>query len=323
MNLHLRNRFAAFLSVAAVLTFAVPQGARAESVLLGVGDSFAFGYTTQINPLASNGDQGYIAPFADSLTALNGGVRPTVQNFAIPGETSNSFYSGVTADPYLAVYPYPAGLVDAPLRDALLNTNYSDSAAKQRDATLATIAADHALGKTVDNIVVQIGGNDLLELLLQDSFLNLAFSPNPADQLQASLIVNAQFTKLQTNYGTLLGTLRVAAPEAHIFTIGYENSFRGLPGGDFTDQLTLNANTLIQGVSAAFGARYVDIYTPFFGREDILTYSHIEQNNPHPTAAGYAVIATTLQAAAAPEPATLALFALALPVAIIARRRRA
>lgn len=321
MKFRFRSLVAASAGVALLL---IPCAtASADSVFLTIGDSFAWGQTTQINPLPSDGDQGYVRPFADALAAARGGVRPTVVNLAIVGESTNSFFSGVTADPFPAVYPYPAGLVDAPLRDALLNTHYTSASVKQRDAAIAAIAASHAVGDTVDNIVVQIGGNDLLELLIQQPFLDLALNPDPVAQQQVNALLTAQFGNLQTNYATLLGTLRAAAPEARVFTIGYENSFRGLPFGDFTDGLTLNANAVIQGVSQAFGAKYVDIYTPFFGREAELTYSRIEENNPHPTAAGYAVIAQTLQGAAAPEPSSVALLALVLPIAVVVARRRA
>jgi len=61
--------------------------ASADWVYLTLGDSSAYGETNRTqNP--SNGDRGYERPFADYLATQNAGVRPTVLNLAINGETS-------------------------------------------------------------------------------------------------------------------------------------------------------------------------------------------------------------------------------------------
>ena len=47
-----------------------------------------------LNPtVVSYGDQGFVKPFADFLGQVNG-ARPTVDNIAISGETTTSFFTG-------------------------------------------------------------------------------------------------------------------------------------------------------------------------------------------------------------------------------------
>ena len=325
-----RNRALAVLAFSALLLSAAPRSSFAageNSVLLALGDSFAYGFTTDAEAMAigpTNGDQGYVKPFADFLATTNGGIRPSLTNLAIPGESSTSFLTGLSAVAYPDVYPYTSALQEAPRRFPLLNVNYPPSAAPsyattpQKDAALAAIAAAHGAGKSVDNIVLQVGGNDLLGLLLQPTFLGL-----PAQQQQD--LFTAQFGVLQTDYINILGSVRAAAPEAQIFTLGYPNSFRQTPFGGITETLTVNANAIIQGVSQSIGANYVDIYTPFKDKELLLTHEGDGDFNPHPNEAGYAVIAGELRsarlAASAPEPTSVALCVLALPLAALRRRR--
>src|SRR4051812_12723882 len=79
---------------AALLAALAPSPAAAGPILLVVGDSSAFGETDRSRD-PSNGDRGYVAPFADYLGAARyGGQRPAVLNLAIDGETSSSYSSG-------------------------------------------------------------------------------------------------------------------------------------------------------------------------------------------------------------------------------------
>jgi len=68
------------------------SAANADPIYLALGDSSAFGETNRTqNP--SNGDRGYVRPFADYLGSVYG-TRPTVVNLAINGETSGSYFAG-------------------------------------------------------------------------------------------------------------------------------------------------------------------------------------------------------------------------------------
>lgn len=329
---HTRVALATFALAALLMAGQQPASAADNSTLLVMGDSFAYGFTTQQDAIAmgpTNGDMGYVKPFADYLGTQNGGVRPTVLNYAIPGESSTSFMTGLSGVPFPDVYPYTSTLSEAPARFPLLNNNYAPSTAPQyqtipqMDAALAAIASAHAAGQSVDNIVLQIGGNDFLGILFQPAFQSLTTA-------QQEGLLLAQFGKLQDDYNNILGSIKAVAPEARIFTLGYPNSFRQTPGiGDKTDFLVTNVNSLVEDISGDYGANYVDIYTPFTGHELEWTHEGDGGMNPHPNADGYAVIANQLRisavATAAPEPGSFSLLALALPTAVgmvLIRRRR-
>ena len=84
---------------AGVLTLFLASLCRADSMetYLALGDSIAFG-VTDVTPI-SFGDQGYVRLYADFLATQGGGLRPRVINLAIPGETSSSFFTAVSASP--------------------------------------------------------------------------------------------------------------------------------------------------------------------------------------------------------------------------------
>ena len=86
------NRCAAFALL--VILFAAPAMAGPIETYLALGDSIAFGQTNIIP--VSLGDQGYVTLYADFLAKQNAGVRPNVVNLAFPGETSTSFFTGVS-----------------------------------------------------------------------------------------------------------------------------------------------------------------------------------------------------------------------------------
>ncbi|GAB4458232.1 MAG: hypothetical protein OHK0029_19230 [Armatimonadaceae bacterium] len=313
MNMRVGSRylgaFAAFLSVTAP---AFAQGKH----YIALGDSYPLGYTTSAAP-PTNGDTGYVGLYADFLATLNNGIRPTLVNTSVSGDTTTSFTTGTTS----LITDTPANLFDAPLRDQARNTNYSVAPTPQLN--FFNDAVDNILnnGGTVDYITLQIGGNDFIGLLAQDNFRNV-FTP---DQQQA--VLAQQFTALGNNYTAILTAIRTKVPTARVFTIGYADVFAGLGALNPVPQsglLTANANAIIQGVSQSLGATYVDISAPFAGNE--LLYTRIGTldggfPNVHPTPLGHQVIAAQLITASAPEPGT---FALLLPIAagVIALRRR-
>ncbi len=350
------SRRSFLLSITLILfLFAAAQGTPAQAQAQGrnyiaLGDSYAFGYTTAAAP-SSTGDQGYVALFADTLASRLGGVRPTVTNLAIPGETSTSFFTGAPTV-YSNQAPLPGGLIDAPLREQARNDQYPNLPFPQFSATGVTLPGDpqsvalqnrlgqiKASGGTIDYITIQMGGNDILALFGQSAFTSLSLS-------QQSLVLQTQFANLQARYISLLTSLAnptFGAPGAQILLVGYADPFAGLgaanplagpnPANPISTQLTQQTNALLQGIAGSFGARYVDIYTPFVGNE--IQYSYIADPtllpggspNFHPNAAGYAVIARQIAAtSAAPEGSTLSLFALiAVPgasYALYATRRR-
>jgi lysophospholipase L1-like esterase len=280
-----RAILSAFVGLAAMtLSAAIPRAANAGSMTyLALGDSLAFGETDFThNP--SYGDRGYVAQVANALAAQNGGVRPNVVNLGVDNETTTSFLTG--------------GQADAPL-----NLNYPSASTSQNTLLLSTLAAQQAAGNTVSNVTVSLGANDLFAVTSQAGF----FSMNPAQQQSALL---GAMSAVQNNYTTLLTELHTLVPHAAVTVVGYYNPYPAVPGSPFTPiagpaiQLL---NAVIAGEAAAFGAKYVDTYQAFLGKEGSLT--HITDapagTNVHPTDAGYGVIAG--QIAPVPEPTTMAL----------------
>ncbi|MBX9585541.1 MAG: SGNH/GDSL hydrolase family protein [Gemmataceae bacterium] len=280
------------LVVLCALFITLPGRAAAGQIYLAVGDSSAFGETNRTrNP--SDGDRGYVAPFADYLAGRNGGVRPTVINTAINGETTTSYFSGLVAD-----------------RDSLdgitLNSRYTPFAPaypSQHDYMLGQIAAELAAGNTIGTVTVQIGANDLSKAAGDPAFLDL----DPADQ---QAVVAAAIGAAAANLGRLLGELRLLLPAADLFVIGYHNPYAGAPDHplyDLAAPAVQGLNGAIAEVGGLFGATYVDFYTPVLGRERELTFIDTWRTDPldhvHLNDAGYAVVSGQLiRAAAVPAP---------------------
>jgi lysophospholipase L1-like esterase len=271
---------------------------------LALGDSMAFGETDFThNP--SNGDRGYVGGYANWLGTQNGGVRPIVVNLGVDGETTTTFFhGGPQGDGTQSGQPAPQ-----------LNTNYTDPSQTQNSLMLAKIESQQAQGHPISTVSAQLGANDLLVAANTPGF----FALSPADQ-QAKI---AQVLgTVQQNDTQLLTEIRTALPHANLLLLGYHNPFAvdpSSPLGQVAGPAIQALNTLIQGEASAFGATYVDTYTPFVGHE--LQDTLIASNNVHPTDAGYALIVGQMEAASIPEPNTLALVgALFTGLAFVRRR---
>jgi lysophospholipase L1-like esterase len=154
---------------------------------------------------------------------------------------------------------------------------------------------------------------------------------SPAQQQAAVAQVFAAF---QAKEATLLTELRTQLPGASLILLSYYNPYAAVPGNPFAPvagPAIQGLNQIIAGMAAAFGARYVDIYTPFVGHEADYTFITTSGNafNVHPNALGYAAIdralggdAGVLAPTPAPEPGSLTLLAGGLAIGIVALRRR-
>jgi lysophospholipase L1-like esterase len=270
---------------------------------LALGDSVAFGETDfSRNP--SYGDRGYVGPYASFLADKSGGVRPTVVNLAVDGETSSSFFSGTGRN-----WTGPA--VQSP---TLLNLNYSTPSLTQNSLMLETIQAQHAAGNTIGTVSVQLGANDLFSVMNSPGFFTLT----SAQQQQLILVALGRF---QQNETLLLTQIRSELPSANLILPGYYNPYAVDP----TSPLAGLAGTAIQGLNSiiakealAFGGHYFDTYSAFVGHE--AEYTYILSGNVHPNEIGYGVIAQRIEAV--PEPATLSIFAVALAGYGLSRRRK-
>jgi len=177
----------------------------------------------------------------------------------------------------------------------------------------------------------------VLQLAESPAFLSAYLSSNTA--AEKSLLASA-LTGVQANYDSLLSQITTLAPQARVQALGYYNAYAALPPGSFVnDALRTVSPALIQGLNgviaqeaAKYHAQYVDLYDPFLGHEDTLTLANQTLAssfgpvpNDHPTAAGYEVITTQLEAAPVPEastPVSLGLLLAAGMVGILIAARR-
>jgi lysophospholipase L1-like esterase len=259
---------------------------------IALGDSLAFG-ETDVVPI-SFGDQGYVKPFADGLASSNGGVRPNVINLAIPGETSTSYFDGIT----------PPGWT----RAVSANLNYNGSSLSQASMFLSRVNAEQLAGHTISWVSFALGSNDFFLLTGQPSFFQQPLQKQQQEEMQT-------LATLAKNYTAALSQIRSVLPDAHLLLLDYYNPYAVLGPSDPVNQaasaFSKAHQELIAAEAAAFGAQTVDIYTPFLGHE--AQYTNILKGNVHPTALGYQVIAgQMIHAVNSPEPSSLALLGFAL-----------
>jgi lysophospholipase L1-like esterase len=286
----------------------------AGPIYLALGDSSAFGETNRTqNP--SNGDRGYVRPFADYLGTVFG-TRPTVMNYAINGETTGSYFSGT-------------GRVSSDGQG--FNTNYNGILTDpypQYQRMLDTFG-NPAAAADVRVVTVQFGANNLDAVASTPGFLGLP----PAEQ---QALVAAALAQVQADYIQILGDLRARFANADIYTLGYHNPYNGDPTHPFyplADPAVLGLNQVIAGVSSIpqFNARYVDVYGAINPNEASLTFMTTWQTDPvnyvHLNDAGYRAVGDELirtagGPAAVPEPASLVLVGVGGLVALAVRLRR-
>lgn len=260
---------------ALVVAIAGSAALASNSTYISLGDSLAFGFTTlSEGPFPNNGDRGYVGPYADWLATQHGGDRPNVINLAIPGESSVSFFD--TTQAYRAA-----------------NTNYIGVNLSQSQLFQQTVAAQTAMGHSIDTITISIGPDDFLAVADQPDFLNLP----PTQQLA---ILGQTLDTLATNYVAIAAEARAAAPLAKIIVVGDYNPYAILPQSPlypFAGVLIDNINQIGQAAADGVGGRFVDTSAAFAGHE--AEYTHIldepfPNENIHPTALGYQVIANLI-----------------------------
>ena len=197
----------ALTTLAALFALAPLPVAAGHQTYIALGDSLAFGeYRFQDNP--SNGDRGYVGPYADFLAQFNGGVRPTVINLGVDGETTTTFLNGG-----------PSGPGPVPGEPAYsLNTNYQPPYPSQNSLLLTTIAAEKAAGNAISTVTIQLGANDIIVLTQAPTF----FTKSPSEQQG---LVSGALMMAQSNLATLLAELKAQVPGANLVLLGYYDPF--------------------------------------------------------------------------------------------------
>ncbi len=288
---------------------------------VAVGDSLAYGFksinpTPNFTPPGGSGFPGYTAAYASFLSAQSG-TGYNVDDLGVVGETSSSLF---------------ASSVDG-VSNAGLNSNYATgTTAPTQAALLHTLLTTP--GSNVGVITIQVGANDVLQAVE---------TGNPA-------AVPAALATVQANYTTLLSQVKTdegGRMLSNVTIIGYYDPYADLSPTNYyypelsnSAALTAALNGVLSQEAAMFGARYVDLATPFYAH--LPTYdSYVLANsaadalpdptggnhplpNDHPTDLGYALIAQALAAPEPSAPASLCLGALATAgLAFRARRRKA
>jgi lysophospholipase L1-like esterase len=293
-----------------LLALAPVSPALAAPIYLALGDSSAFGETNRTrNP--SNGDRGYVAPFADHLATVYG-VRPTVVNFAINGETTGSYFAGV-------------GRVSSDGQG--LNTNYTGIATNPYPQYQRMLTSFNSPGVNADvrAVSVQLGANNLDAVASTPGFLTL---PPAAQQA----LILAALGQIQADLINVLGDLRARFPNADLFALGYHNPYNGDPTHPFyplADPAVQGLNQVIAGVAPVFGARYIDVYGAIHPNEASLTLMNTWTFDPinyvHLNDAGYAAagrqFVRTAGVTAIPEPVSVAVLGGLLAASWVVRRR--
>lgn len=297
------------IAASLVVTFAVlciSSSSRAEQVYLSLGDSLAFGYDpsdpSTLTP--SLGDQGFVRPFADHLASGNGGVRPAVINLGIVGESVASFFDPSDLSP------------DGPPRVWGLNSNYADGSTSQNDLMLSTIADLQLNGHEISTVSLIFGANDIFGLINSADFQG-------ATQEQQLALLGGTITAALNGYAIVLNELQALAPGASVYLPGYYNPFPAAiaPTQHALYDLILGAfNPGLESLAGQFGATYVDLYTPFVGRE--LELTNIGVGDVHPNRAGYEVIGSALVAASVPEPSSVLSLAIGVAGVVMLAGRR-
>ncbi|MBV9849459.1 MAG: SGNH/GDSL hydrolase family protein [Armatimonadetes bacterium] len=290
------------------------QPVAAQPVYMALGDSVAYGYTNTLN--VSNGDQGYVAPFADFLGGtFYGGVRPKVDNLAISGETAAAF----------------AGLAPNNAAGVAANTNYSTplvgpngTMTPESAAFFQAVSYEEAQGNTIADVSLSIGADDAFA----------AFANNPA---LTKSDIDALINGIGTEETSFLSSLRAVLPNTQVLLLNYYDPFPTYATPTTPDQALSNAlsglasyanmdyTNVQEGLAATYGARFVDISGMPPSDTFILDPSTPFPTGVHPNAAGYQYIARQMdQTVTVPESGAWALLALGLPlIGMMAWKRKA
>jgi lysophospholipase L1-like esterase len=221
--------------------------------------------------------------------------------------------SASPAEPYRVV-----GLGDSiPAGSACGCTSYVTLVGQSLAATTGRTASIDNLargGATTDDVADQLAWSDVRAEISDADLVIVTIGANDFDAdivaspdcAPASGLACYQRTLAQqrSTLATVLAQIRQlqAAARGRLLVTGYWNVFldgevgRGQGAAYVTnsDALTVADNALIASVSAAGGATYVDVYTPFKGSGSVDDTALLAADGDHPDAAGHRLIAEAL-----------------------------
>ncbi len=318
-----RRTLAGWIALAAALfaLLLVPASSAAQSQpgsdYLALGDSLAYGYQAARagaefpNLVAETFNTGYVDRLGFWLKLRNPSIKTT--NDGCPGESTDSFIrggrgpgTGFTFVPNPAFCgDQPAPGVGAIFSKAWLHHFYPGS---QLADALAFLAAH----PNTNPITIDLGSNDVLIFLEQCGFGAVPNCITPQS-------IGALYAHIGANMATILGALRLAAPQAEIVVLGFYNAYPTLlPGGDATAR---DLNRVVRTVALTYGARFADplgVFNPSIltgapEATDIPTICVLTNQCPggvfspgapgadiHPTNAGYSELARRISIALNP-----------------------
>lgn len=250
---------------------------------LALGDSITFGFNPTlltIPPPAPSVFVGYPELMAQAENLANSKKEV---NAACPGETSGSFIN--TSVPDNGCHSSgPEG--EPPFKTwAGLHTNYPGA---QLDFAVSQLSSN----KHINQVTLQIGGNDVLLLLA--SCLN---NPNPPACLNAGM--PAVLQNFAVNLTQILTGLR-SVYSGNLALVGYY-----APSAELAP-VAVALDQVMQGVGAQFGVIYVDEFSAFqaaaapWGGDPcaagLVVRLSATSCDVHPTLAGQTVLAQTIMA---------------------------
>ena len=242
---------------------------------LSLGDSLAYGLDVpqmQAEIAAGKFDPAsFNHGYADAIAARLAAFAPAIQavNYGCPGTSPDVFLYA------------PCGF-GYPLHNAFSGT--------QMAATLAFIAA-HPGAIALITLDLDVGEPEMGQLVLACNF----------DPVCVQQWLPIALAYLKTRLDTIFTALRTAAPKVMIVVNTAFNPYSTV--APWTDSVVLGGNNVLNASAHAFGVTVADMYPPFDLGADrnatlcSLLYFCSPSHDVHPTAAGYAAMASTMWAA--------------------------
>ena len=243
-------------------------------VLIALGDSLAFGTQTSALTVPSDGLQGYVLPCAKAFASQDSGILPKIYNLGVPGESTSSFFTGSLQES--------------------TNLNYTSPSSETQYSLLhQVISSEYFKGDSIDAVSVQLGGDDLLNLMDNTTYEN---EPPAAQTAQAQ----AALDTFVSNFSELATSTLTELPGVNVCIVGYYDPLSDSPSNPLeaiAKPAVAALNTKLQELAVSKGLLFVNISPLFIGHVDQYTYisSLGFPAGLHCNPTGYGVIAQAIE----------------------------